>query len=95
MTIETLKQHIPTDRVSGRMPNEEKPRWITIEELLPLQHYIVYGDPGGDSFLLTAKDETDFTTKLPKWITEDRNCDFPTKIYLIIKNGEEYKPTII
>ena len=94
MTIEKLQQHIPKSKVDGKMPNEEKTRWITLEELLPLQYYIVYGDPGGDGFLLTAKDETDFTTKLPGWITGDRNCDFPTTIYLIVKNGEEYTPTI-
>ena len=94
MNLETLQEHLPENRVNGILPNEKEYRWITLEELIPLQYYIVYGDPGGDSFILVANDETEFNAKLPRWVTGNRNCDFATKIYLIVKGGEIYKPVI-
>ena len=95
MNIETLQQKIPRTRVDGKIPSEEKSRWIQLEELLAYKFYIVYGDSRGDGFVKFAKDEEDFAGMLQKHIVEGRTgCGFDTSVWLIVKNGEPYTPKI-
>lgn len=93
---EELYKKIRNDQVDGKFPEENKYRWITPEEFITQKFYIIYGDPRGDTFIKFAENEESFTKLLNKHLIEgDTNCDFATEVYLIVKNGEEYTPTII
>jgi hypothetical protein len=94
MTIKTLfeKHECGNDQIW----HNDKRKWVNEDDDIELEYAIVFGDPGGDTYLKVFNSEQEFNNGLRSHIISgDTGCDFATVIYVIIKNGEKYIPQVI
>jgi len=87
MNIQDIEDKIGTrkvwsDKVGG---------WIDSKDISSINNCIIYGDDGGDAFIKYAENEEELKAKLKSHLDGNTGCDFETRIYLIIKNGESVK----
>lgn len=71
-------------------------KWITPQDNITIAYGILFGDPGGDTFLKKYTSEEEFKKALHKLIILGQTgCDFAIVYYVFIKEGVKYTPTII
>lgn len=91
----TIKEMVDNHEICDEIWHNKKKGWVNSETEGDIQYAIVYGDDGGDTFITEFTSEEDFNKGLHSHIIEgNTGCDFDTAVYLIVKNGEKYTPTI-
>lgn len=89
--------HIRTilEEIGDQIWDTKNRKWLSEKDDKEVEFGIIFGDPGGDSFIKEFENEEKFNEGLQDhFIGKNTGCDFTTEVYLVIKNGKEYKPTI-
>lgn len=70
-------------------------KWIHPKEMENIQFAIFYGDDGGDCIIEECTTLEEFKKLATRHIIDgNTNCDYETRIYLIICNGKKYTPQL-
>lgn len=86
------------DRVWGKYPNEDtsKGRWITKEELLTQDFFVIYGDPRGDYSVLFSDNEINLSSLVAKVYRGDyTDSEYACNINFIMCNGVECESQVV
>jgi len=90
-----LSKILPKTSNSHQIWDNRQRKWRNTADEAEVRYAVIYGDPRGDSFLKEFETEEDFNKGMYDHIfKKDTGCDFATELYLLVKNGEEYTPTI-
>lgn len=81
--------------IGEREPYHNILHQVSPETLSQYQHFLVYGDDGGDLFVKTFNTAEAVRELAEQHANGFTNCDFETHVYLIVCDGKQMKTKVV